>query len=127
MHSGIENGTQTHGSSSKTTEHRQKPGKEPTDDNLSTSEALHRSVNQQIKLATELIGRRIEELCALLANRNELKTLETANLPILDGVTLPLALRTTGKKMTTPFFSIKRLICALTQKNYPRGSIQQSS
>ena len=48
------------------------------------------------KLVTEPILLRVEDLCALLANRNELGTTKTAKLPVSAGMTLPLALRTTG-------------------------------
>ena len=45
---------------------------------LSAGEVTHQSVNEQNKLANERIIRQIERLCALLADRTELKTSGTS-------------------------------------------------
>ena len=69
-----ENGTQTHDSSSKTIElrERQKTDMEPTLDETSTDELTIRSSDERIKQATDPILRRVEELCDLLASRTEM-------------------------------------------------------
>ena len=41
---------------------------------FSTSELTHQSVNARVKLETELILKQVENICALLAERNELDT-----------------------------------------------------
>ena len=64
-----ETGTQTLDSSSETFELRL--GQEPTTDETSTDDHILRLLDERIKQATDPILRRIEELCALRASRNE--------------------------------------------------------
>ena len=68
-----ETGKQTLDSSSKIIQLRLRQEKEmgPTSDETSTYELTLRSVDEGIKQATDPILRRVDELCALLASRNE--------------------------------------------------------
>ena len=69
-------GTQTLDSSSKTIElrFRQETDMVPTLDETPTDELTLRSVDERIKQATDPILRRVDELCALLANRTEMES-----------------------------------------------------
>ena len=70
MTSRTENGAETFDSSSDTIELRQiqEPEMKSRENDLSTSEITHQSVNEQIRLATEPILRQVQKLCAPLAN-----------------------------------------------------------
>ena len=66
------------------------------DNDFSTSEVIHCSLSEQIKKATELILRQIEDYALYGRVETSWKPLETAKLRVLDQVTRLLALRTTG-------------------------------
>ena len=69
-------GTQALDRSSETIEPRlrQETEMEPTLDEVFTDELTLRSVEEKIKQATDLILRRVEELCTLLASRTEMES-----------------------------------------------------
>ena len=69
----MENGTQKHDNSSEFFELGQQQEIEmiSTDNGFFTSEVTNRLANEQIKLATEPIFTRVEDLCALLASRKK--------------------------------------------------------
>ena len=78
MSNGVENSSQTHGCStgsmelniSQTTDmDHQKP-------DFASSVVTHQSVIAQIKLATDLILRQVEKLCALLVEKSEQRSTE---------------------------------------------------
>ena len=98
MSSGLENCTQTHNSCSETIElkHRQELEMASANNGLYTSEVTHRSVNQQIKLATESILRQAEEIYTLLASRTALGTAENGEATGSRRGDAPLTLLPTG-------------------------------
>ena len=71
-----ENGTQTLDSSSETIELRlrQEAGMALTMNETSTDELTLKSGDERIKQATDTILRRVEELCAFLANQTEMES-----------------------------------------------------
>ena len=74
MISGTENSVQTLDNSSDTVELRreQEPEMDSVQNEFSIKGATHRSMNEQMKLATKPILRQVENLCVVLASRNEL-------------------------------------------------------
>ena len=73
---GTEASTQTHDSSSDTIELKlnQEAEMDSQQNEFSVSEITLRSVDERIKHATDPFVGRVEEQCALLANRSELKS-----------------------------------------------------
>ena len=89
INSEIENGMHTHDSSSETIElkQRQEPEMDSSDSDFSTIEDTRTSVNEEIKLATMPILRRLRNYALYWLVETSLEPLETAKLPVIDVVT----------------------------------------